>query len=183
MPDSFLSKAYTLFCRATATGLGVGSLPDVLLKNGALSKYFPARWTGAGFLGSCEGLLFLVSHENLQSRWDFLGLGLFTIFSCLVSDRAEKFYKVKDETRIVIDEIAGLLWAFLFVPLDVIPAHARWAVYIVGFALFRLFDVLKWPFKEVQNIRGGVGIVFDDVFAGLLANLILQIGVRFALKL
>jgi len=77
---------------------------------------------------------------------------------------------VHDHPAIVWDEIAGMCITMLAAP----PGWGwRWA--LAGFALFRLFDIVKpWPIREIDHgMRGGVGIMLDDVLAGILAALIL----------
>jgi phosphatidylglycerophosphatase A len=84
----------------------------------------------------------------------------------------ERATGVKDNRRIVVDEIAGMLVAGFLLPSD--------AGYgIGGFLLFRVLDVLKpFPARWIeQNLAGGWGIMLDDTVAGLYANLMLQ-GVR-----
>ncbi len=71
---------------------------------------------------------------------------------------------VHDHPGIVFDEIVGFLIAMLAAP-------AGWAWVVAGFALFRLFDIVKpWPIRELDHsIPGGAGIMLDDVVAGLFA--------------
>lgn len=73
-----------------------------------------------------------------------------------------------DHSGIVWDEIAGYSVAMLAAP-------DGWLWIVAGFALFRLFDVLKpWPIRELDHgIGGGIGIMLDDVVAGLFAGIIL----------
>jgi phosphatidylglycerophosphatase A len=76
---------------------------------------------------------------------------------------------VHDHPSIVIDEIVGYL-------ITMIAAPEGWLVMVVGFVLFRLFDALKpWPISWFdRNINGGLGIMLDDVVAGLAALVIIQ---------
>ncbi len=71
---------------------------------------------------------------------------------------------------IVWDEIAGFLVTMWFVEFS-------WQNVVVGFILFRIFDIVKpWPIKWVdQKVSGGFGIMLDDVLAGLLAGFLLSI--------
>ena len=71
---------------------------------------------------------------------------------------------VHDHGAIVWDEIVGFLITMFMVPVS-------WSTIIVGFALFRLFDIFKpWPISFIdRNIHGGFGIMLDDVLAGLFA--------------
>ena len=74
-----------------------------------------------------------------------------------------------DPSVIVWDEVVGFLTAMIAAP-------AGWVWILAGFALFRFFDIAKpWPVKAAERVRGGLGILLDDVVAGLLALLVLQI--------
>ena len=78
----------------------------------------------------------------------------------------------KDPGMIVIDEFAGQFLALLALP-------ATWLVWITGFLLFRLFDIVKPPpARWLERLPGATGIMADDLVAGLYANLVLQVAVR-----
>jgi phosphatidylglycerophosphatase A len=74
----------------------------------------------------------------------------------------------KDSYRVVIDEIAGMCLSLLFIPINEKSLLA-------GLVLFRLFDIAK-PFgiRQLEKLRGGWGVMFDDLLAGLYANLLVQ---------
>ena len=94
---------------------------------------------------------------------------LFLPFSVIVSHMAEKVYGKKDDQRIVIDEVIGIWIGLVFLPKTILFT-------ILGIIFFRIFDIKKPLFiNRVQSIKGGVGIVIDDVLAGLLTNAVLQI--------
>jgi len=82
----------------------------------------------------------------------------------VAADRAARFLNNPDPKEVVIDEVAGQGLALAF------ASTSMWSV-VVGFALFRLFDVWKpWPIRLAdRRIKGGFGIMFDDVLAGLFA--------------
>ena|SRR5947209_16562021 len=87
---------------------------------------------------------------------------------------AEEILGGHDHSRIVIDEVAGLVMAGIFLP-------GTWLATALGFFLFRLFDILK-PFPAGlidRRMTGGLGVVGDDlvagVYAGLLARLVLHL--------
>jgi len=87
-----------------------------------------------------------------------------------MADAAERLIGRKDAPEIVIDEIVGLQWAlFLVAP--------TWLHGLLGFTLFRLFDILKpFPARFFQDrLPGGLGIVADDWAAGIYANLVLRL--------
>lgn len=90
-----------------------------------------------------------------------------------VSSRAEIIFGRKDAQCIVIDEVAGMLLSFMFMP------YPRTLFIISGFIIFRVLDILKpYPINAVQKIKGSPGIMFDDLMAALYTNLILQLALR-----
>jgi phosphatidylglycerophosphatase A len=75
----------------------------------------------------------------------------------------------KDHNRVVIDEIAGMCITLLFVPFSI-------SYIIIGFLVFRFFDILKPLYiRRLESLKGGWGVMGDDVLAGIYSNLILQI--------
>lgn len=95
-------------------------------------------------------------------------LGVF-LLSCWSADRAGKLFGVTDDGRIVIDELIGYLTCVAFVPFS-------WPTAIAAFLLFRLFDISKlWPACWFdRRVKNGIGVVLDDVVAGLYAALCLH---------
>jgi phosphatidylglycerophosphatase A len=85
-----------------------------------------------------------------------------TCLGIWASGEAEQILNQKDASCIVVDEIAGMLLACVAVPLATVPLLA-------GFALFRLFDIVK-PLPRLEMLPGGWGVMLDDLFAGLLAQ-------------
>lgn len=82
---------------------------------------------------------------------------------------AEEYYGRLDPGQVVIDEVAGML-----VTLFLVPAGRIWA--IVAFFLFRLSDIVKpYPANRLERLPGGVGIMADDVMAGVYANVALRL--------
>ena len=75
----------------------------------------------------------------------------------------------KDSYRIVIDEVAGMCLTLLFVPV-------RWQYIAIGLLLFRFFDIAKPLYiRRMESLKGGWGVMMDDMLAGLYSNLILQL--------
>ena len=85
-----------------------------------------------------------------------------------ICDQASKDLGVHDHGGIVWDEIIGYLIAMSFV-----PASLWWI--LIGFVLFRLFDILKpWPISWLdKQVEGGFGIMLDDLVAGLYAGVVM----------
>ena len=94
---------------------------------------------------------------------------LFIFFAAWIAHVAEKLIKRKDPGCIVIDEIAGMLVTLIGLPFNLITVG-------VGFIIFRILDILKpFPIKVLEKrISGGIGVVADDVVAGIIANLLLR---------
>jgi phosphatidylglycerophosphatase A len=95
---------------------------------------------------------------------------LLTAFAIWAAGRCADLMGIKDPGAIVIDEVAGMVVALLGLPFSV--TTACW-----GFALFRLLDIAKpFPIGWLdRRLSGGLGIVADDVAAGVIANLILRL--------
>jgi phosphatidylglycerophosphatase A len=147
---------YKKFITLAATGFGSGYAP-----------------LAPGTAGTLVGIpLFLVFSALPWAVW------LITVvaFACLawhVSEEAEKLFGQKDARCIVIDEIAGLQWSLFLI--------APTALHVVlGFFLFRLFDIVKpFPARLFEDrLPGGLGVVADDLAAGVYANAVLQILIR-----
>jgi phosphatidylglycerophosphatase A len=100
-----------------------------------------------------------------------LVLMIMTLVAIWASQVVHNLLKKVDPSEVVIDEVAGFLLTMLWVPLS-------WGTLLAGFLLFRLFDIWKpWPANAAERLHGGLGIVLDDLVAGLYANL----GLRFIL--
>ena len=86
--------------------------------------------------------------------------------------RVARASATKDPQFVVIDEVAGQLIALIAVPLT-------WKTFLVGFILFRIFDILKPPpVRQLEKLPEGTGIVLDDVAAGIYAFAIMQLLLR-----
>ena len=89
-----------------------------------------------------------------------------------ISRLMERYYG-NDASCIVIDEFVGMQITFLLVP----PALASG---IIGLVLFRIFDIVKpYPVGAAERIGGGVGVVLDDVVAGIYSRIVLFVLLRF----
>jgi phosphatidylglycerophosphatase A len=131
---------------------------------------------GIGYIGRGSGTIAsavcCVFWYLLHTGNDFGGALAFT---CIVTAigiwSAGKMENVwgHDSSRVVIDEVAGMSMSLLWLPI-------HWKYIIAAFVLFRFFDIYK-PFfiSELENIKGGWGVMLDDVLAGVYTNLILQL--------
>lgn len=125
-----------------------------------------------GTVGTLPGLVLFVPLASLSLPL-YIGVVLMlTVAGVWLCDEASRLLREEDPPSVVWDEIVGVLIALTAAPLSVWSAAA-------GFALFRLFDIWKpgpigWADRRVG---GGIGIMLDDVLAGLLAALVLNASV------
>lgn len=131
----------------------------LLLASGFGLGYTPK---GPGTVGSILGVVLALLFPN--NLYLVIGVGLLGV---LVANEAEKILEEHDSPKIVIDEIAGFL----------IAAYGWSGGYLVlAFVLFRILDILKpEPLRSLQRLPGGLGIMTDDLLAGLLANLAVRL--------
>ena len=147
------NKLFNFIIKSLASGLGTGYSP-----------------VASGTVGSLlAAVIWWFMPENTELK--LIVAGIVLIVSIPISTAAELLYANKDDSRIVIDEVIGMWVSVMFLPHNL-------KYFAAAFFLFRLFDVVK-PFgiKKIQALNGGWGIVLDDVFAGLLANIVIRIAV------
>jgi phosphatidylglycerophosphatase A len=126
--------------------------------------------------GTCASLvslavIFLISRNSAVY---LAALCLFFAAAVWASSVVSRETNQKDPQFVVLDEVVGMLVTFAFVPF-------RWSTALSGFILFRLFDIMKPPpLRAIERLPNGFGIVLDDFAAGMYANLILQLLIRYA---
>lgn len=122
-----------------------------------------------GTFGSLAGVIFIWAFKpDVPGQVILLITGF--VLGILSSHIAEKDFGIKDSKHIVIDEFVGYLASVIFLPLT--------AGYIIAaFFLFRFLDILKPPpIRSLERMfSGGMGIMVDDVLAGIFTNIILQL--------
>ena len=85
---------------------------------------------------------------------------------------------VSDPSECVLDEVAGQ-WIAL-VPIALYARPYDWYLYVIGFFLFRLFDIAKfWPMSAAEELPGGLGVMADDVLAGMIAAALLWVALAY----
>ncbi len=144
-----------------ATGLGIGYLG-------------PGGGTVAA-MACCLGLYFTRASAvtRLPVPAALLTLGLL-VLGTVAAQRVETAWG-KDSYRVVVDEIAGMWLGMLFVPVTGVSLLA-------GLVLFRFFDIRKpLGIRKLEQLPGGIGVMMDDVLAGIYTNALLQVGVYFHL--
>jgi phosphatidylglycerophosphatase A len=129
---------------------------------------------GPGSWGSAAAVLIwavVARWTAVQFQWTVLvGLALLAIAVGIpAATRFSRATQAKDPQSVVIDEVAGQWITMLFAPVS-------WKTLLVGFILFRAFDILKPPpVRQLEQLPEGTGIVMDDVAAGLYALLVMQL--------
>lgn len=131
---------------------------------------------GIGYMGKGGGsvaaaaycVVWLLVAENISTVWSIV-LALAILFLGTWSS-----YKVEsgwghDSSKVVIDEVAGMMITLLWAPVDIKYA-------LVGFILFRFFDILKpLGIKSAERLPGGWGVMADDVLAGIYSFAVLRL--------
>jgi phosphatidylglycerophosphatase A len=122
-----------------------------------------------GTFGSILGLPFCFLLYKIDGPFAVLLTVIFVFFAIWIAHQAEKILNTEDPGCIVIDEIAGILVTFTGIPFHSVSV-------IVGFLTFRALDIWKpYPIPWIEkHLSGGVGIVMDDVAAGIFSNLLLR---------
>lgn len=141
---------------AVATALGAGYAP-----------------MAPGTVGSAVGLLlwFVLPSSALVQ-----GAAIALLFGAGAwsGSFAERHFGSTDPGAVVIDEVMGMLMTLFLNPVG-------WAGAMIGFVLFRVFDIIKpFPARRLERLHGGVGIMADDAMAGVYANLALRLIVAIA---
>jgi phosphatidylglycerophosphatase A len=144
----FLARARELF----ATFFYVGYLPLV-----------PGTW------GSAAAAAAFVAAGRPFGPAGWTAFGGVILVSCFALSRAERVFGAHDPKPVVLDEVAGMWLTFM------LGNAGGWGYLAAGFALFRALDGLKpWPIRYLERLPGGVGIIADDLGAGLVAGLVVR---------
>ena len=134
-----------------------------------------ATWFGIGLVPLVPGTFGTLAAVPLILLLNYLGewygvfaLVVITIVAIRVSDRTQELLGRTDPSEVVIDEVAGFLATMLLFPPSLVNVG-------LGFILFRFFDIVKpWPVRQTERLKGGFGIVVDDLLAGVYAHLVLR---------
>ena len=109
--------------------------------------------------------------ESFRMTFMLVMLILITIAGIWAASRAESLMGRKDPGAVVVDEVAGQLITFLFVPFNA----GLWAI-VAGFLAFRAFDIWKpYPIRRLEALESGLGIMADDVLAGAYAATLMSL--------
>lgn len=140
-----------------------------------------ATWFGSGLAPVASGTFGTLAAIPLYLLLAQLPLGGYVaaavvvfIVACWAADRAEEIFLQHDSGKIVIDEVAGFLVTMIAVPPSLFTVTA-------GFFLFRFFDITKIPPARYcdREIKNGIGVVLDDIVAGIYSCISLHLLLRF----
>jgi phosphatidylglycerophosphatase A len=155
------------------------TLTNAIKKRGLLDKIalISSIWFGVGLIPGMPGTFGTVAAIPLYAAESLLGpqyqfpiVLIVAIGAIWSSHRSQRILGLEDPPLIVVDEVAGFLLTTAFIPFT-------WSSVAGGFFLFRFFDILKPPpIKTIEKkLKGGVGIVIDDLVAGVYAHISLRL--------
>ena len=123
-----------------------------------------------GTFGSAVGLaLFALIRWSGSSAIELGVIVLLFVLGVWSGNAAEKHFGRVDPGPVVLDEVAGMLITLALLPVNIYGA-------IVGFVIFRLFDVIKpWPANRLEALPGGLGMMADDAMAGIYGNVAMRV--------
>lgn len=133
---------------------------------------FPGTWGSLPPVGLAL-LLLLVIPDG--AYWTLLRVVMllvaitFTVACVLLGDKAEARFGRKDPSQVVADETAGMALCMMLMP-ALLPGWGAAASLVLAFVFFRALDIVKpWPASAIQAVPGGLGVVLDDLVAGVMA--------------
>lgn len=123
-----------------------------------------------GTFGSLAAIPLLIAMSYLSLFWFLFVTAISIVLGIRFCQKTSDALGLHDHGAIVWDEIAGMMVVFIAVPIDFISL-------LIGFLLFRFFDILKpWPIRMFdRKIHGGFGIMLDDIVAGAMTCLCLHL--------
>lgn len=152
----------------------IGNPADFIAKTIASVFFVGYLPFAPGTFGSMVGVGLFYLLKGASQPTYFLVIICVTVLGLVTSGRVEKLLNKKDPSCIVIDEVMGMLIALSFMPYNL-------KIIILGFLIFRILDTLKpFPVGRIQDLRGSVGVMADDLVAGIYTNIVLQVIIKLA---
>lgn len=139
----------------------------LVLATAAYTGFFPFA---PGTVGSVVGIAVYLGLAATGVTWTVpVAIMVVLVAGVWAAGRAETHFRTTDPGPVVIDEVAGMLVSLAWIETG--PAGLA-----AGFVLFRIFDIVKpYPAGRLERLPGGLGIMADDVMAGVYANLALRL--------
>ncbi len=154
-----------------ATGLGAGFVPIA-----------PGTWGSLVGLLIAYGLIAAFKQNQAFLQNSLIVVSVFLAWIGIwAGTRAEKVFGKKDSGQIVIDEVCGQVITFVFIAPFLATLGESWRWWMIpGFLLFRAFDIFKpFPINGLQSLTGGVGVMMDDIIAGIYAAVLMSLALYF----
>jgi phosphatidylglycerophosphatase A len=143
----------------------------IFLATGAYTGYSPvAPGTAGSVVGLIIGYFFCAPMWQQEPMIFAAILAAAYVPACLIAGRAEQIFGEHDSSKIVLDEVLGMIATMFLNPIT-------WLSLLGGFLLFRIFDIIK-PFPASlidRKMPGGPGVMLDDLFSAIYANIVLRI--------
>lgn len=135
-----------------------------------------STWWGSGFIpfapgtfGSLAAIPIAILLRNASVILKAIVLLLIILVGVIVTKKAHHVFKDNDPKMVVIDEVAGMLVAVLFLPFE-------WRYIALAFFIFRILDIIKpFPIRNMEGIKGGIGIMLDDIVAGAITYILMLV--------
>ncbi|MCK4329921.1 phosphatidylglycerophosphatase A [candidate division WOR-3 bacterium] len=142
---------------------------EIIIGTGFFTGYLPIAPATC-----CSGLTLIIFYFLPKTILLQTLIILFLFFyGVYISGKLERNWGEVDPKRVVIDEMCGMFLSLYLLPWS-------WRIGIIGFLLFRFFDIIKpFPIRQTQKISRGWGIMIDDVIAALFTNIVLRIVIHF----
>lgn len=141
----------------------------VLLATAGGAGRFPIA---PGTVGSAVGIALYLLIWTWSPGAQVVVLLAVSLAGVWASSEAERHFGREDPSQVVIDEVAGQLATVMLTGVN-LPGV------LAGFFLFRILDIIKpWPARRFESLHGGLGIMADDLMAGVYGNALLQVAVR-----
>jgi phosphatidylglycerophosphatase A len=123
-----------------------------------------------GTFGTLAAVPLFLLLAQLSTQHYFIAVVLMSIAGVYICGKAADDVGVHDHPAIVWDEFVGYFITMFMIPIS-------WQSVVVGFLLFRFFDIVKpWPISYIDTkVSGGTGIMLDDVIAGIFSLIIMQL--------
>ena len=123
-----------------------------------------------GTMGTLVALPLVWLLKQLSLPWYLCCIVMLYVLGVYLCGESAKRLQAHDHPGIVWDEFVGMAITMIAVPIT-------WSCFLLGFILFRAFDIFKpWPIREAdRRLSGGLGIMLDDVIAGIFACVLLNV--------
>ena len=126
----------------------------------------------SGTFGSLAALLIYLIPGFENPTIMLIAISFFLVIGIRIGDKFEKIYG-KDPSQCTIDELVGTWISLLYIPKTLLFVSAT-------FIIWRLFDIIKpMPARQIEKLKGGIGIMFDDVISGIYTLIVAHIIIYF----